>query len=126
MNNRLKIVAIAAVSVATFAGASTAGASTHHKAKAKVHTVVKYIDVNSTPAACTAAITAYRTLGGQLATLAGNYASEYGPIATAVENEDATSLANITSQIQTWNGQLTTMVGQVTAANNEAAECEAG
>jgi hypothetical protein len=130
-----RAVAIGAIVALGLIPASLAGATTHHKAKAKVHTVTKIVyrtvDVNvpgpatnTTPASCTAAITLYRTLGSGLASLATDYVQLIGPAAEAGASNDAAGLDNIVSEEQGYNSQLSGMVSQDSEANQDAAACE--
>ena len=77
------------------------------------------------------------TVVGHAFNVAANYPAEYGPIVTAVTNDDANSVNAIVAKVKGWNSQidlyganLKTLEAQVLAAAASASvaatKCEAG
>jgi hypothetical protein len=90
---RLAIAFIGAVALlgSLFIG-TTAGAATHKPS-----------------ASCVTALKAFKQimkLAGQGFEVAGNYPSQYGPIAQAIQDDSTSEVDAITSKVKGWNNQL--------------------
>ena len=117
---KLRNIAIGAAALALPFGLSTASAgAAQHKVKV--------------PASCKAEIKTYNQillLASQGFTIAANYPAQYGPIATAVQNNDAATLNTIVAKVKNWNSQiqaLTKKIGsQKAVLNAENTRCLAG
>jgi hypothetical protein len=127
-------VAVMAVSLA---GVTSAGASTHHKPKAKVHAVVKYrtrtithtVDVAVTPAACGTAITDYAqemSLQGQVERLAAQGIRDIPLASQAGEDESASELDAVTVDVDELNAQLTPLEAQASSLETQTAAAVSG
>jgi hypothetical protein len=77
-----------------------------------------------TPAACATAISEYKAIGVTESNLFSDYVGEMGPALQAGLDQSTAEIDNITSQVTTWNGQLSDLLPQVTQANADAAACE--
>ena len=121
MMNRLTYAAAGAlIAGLLLVGAAPAGASAH---KAH-HQVTK---------SCKAAINywqAFDALAVKGFDIAANYPSEFGPIATAVENNDAAQVSTIVTQIQGYNSSIAALTKQISNLRPfvqfEDAQCLAG
>jgi hypothetical protein len=132
-----RVTFVVAVMAVSLTGVSSAGASTHHKPKAKIHAVVKYrtrtithtVDVAVTPTACTTAITDYAqemSIQGQVDQLAAQGIQEIPLASQAGEDESASELYTVAADVNELNSQLTPLEAQANSLETQTAAAVSG
>jgi hypothetical protein len=134
MNTRTRLATSSVAGLAvglTLLIPGAAGASTGHKPSSSCVTAIR--DYQQLDGQASQAF----TVVGHAFDVAANYPAQYGPIATAIQNDDVNSVNSIVAKVKGWTSQidlytsnLQTLEAQIGAlkssANAAAAKCEAG